>query len=186
MAIVELTSAGPENSSFGETGLGGILCLVVDRKMKSRFFRLYDINTSQLIFQSELYVNIAEQYREVRPKFYCYPIQKTIVGFNFANLLDAMCFSNLVQQFSFKGDPKQVTKDEKKCLGLNTGVTKPGFFGMKVYPGWNPVTQTFNLKKMPEQIKTLLRKAGFKKKALKNKATALSIFKNLIMQLDFS
>lgn len=39
---------------------------------------------------------------------------------------------------------------------------------------------------MPEQIKTLLRKAGFKKKALTNQQTAITIFKNLMMNLDFS
>jgi hypothetical protein len=39
---------------------------------------------------------------------------------------------------------------------------------------------------MPEQIKTLLRKAGFKKKALTNKSTAITIFKNLMMNIDFS
>jgi hypothetical protein len=39
---------------------------------------------------------------------------------------------------------------------------------------------------MPEQIKTLLRKAGFKKKALTNKLTAVTIFKNLMMNMDFS
>jgi uncharacterized protein Smg (DUF494 family) len=40
---------------------------------------------------------------------------------------------------------------------------------------------------MPEEIKNLLRKAGFKKKDLKNKEKALMIFKNLIMgEVNFS
>ena len=40
---------------------------------------------------------------------------------------------------------------------------------------------------MPEEIKNLLRKAGFKKKDLKNKEKALLIFKNLIMgEINFS
>jgi hypothetical protein len=49
MAIVNLFSSG-ENGQFKDANLGGILCFVIDRKLKSRFFRLYDINTSELLF----------------------------------------------------------------------------------------------------------------------------------------
>lgn len=76
----------------------------------------------------------------MRPKFYCFPLQKTLIGLNFANLLDAMCFHDLVKWFTFVGDPKQVAKDEKKCLGLSSGITKPYSFAKKTYPGWDPVT----------------------------------------------
>ncbi len=65
---------------------------MVDRKLKSRFFRLYDINSMQLLFQAELFVNIVEVYRQVKPKFYCFPLAKTVIGFKFANLLDATYF----------------------------------------------------------------------------------------------
>ena len=105
MAIVNLYSAD-DNGHFKDANLGGILCFVVDRKLKSRFFRLYDMNTSELLFQSELYVNISENYRALRDKFYCFSLHKTIVAFQFANLHDAMYFKKLVDQFSFVGDPK--------------------------------------------------------------------------------
>ena len=49
MAIVNLFSAD-DNGNFKDANLGGILCFVVDRKLKSRFFRLYDMNTSELLF----------------------------------------------------------------------------------------------------------------------------------------
>lgn len=65
-------------------------------------------------------MNIAEQYKEVNPKFYCFPLVKTVIGFRFANLLDAVTFNNLVQQFTFKGDIKLVSKEEKKNLGLGS------------------------------------------------------------------
>jgi len=39
---------------------------------------------------------------------------------------------------------------------------------------------------MPAAIKNLLRKAGFKKKALTNRETALDIFKMLIEEVDFN
>lgn len=82
--------------------LGGILCIVVDRRLHSRFFRLYDINTSELLFQAELYVNFSKNYRELNDYFYCFPHEKVIVGIQFANVHDASLFRNLVQTYSFK------------------------------------------------------------------------------------
>ncbi len=95
MAIVTLMSAAPDSETFEQTNLGGILCFVIDRKLRARFFRLYDINTNHLVFQSEVYPNL--DYRQLRPKFYCFSIAKALIGFNFANLLDAICFNNLVK-----------------------------------------------------------------------------------------
>jgi hypothetical protein len=51
MAIARLFYADSDNpSQFQNMKIGGILCLVVDRKLHSRFLRLYDINTSELLF----------------------------------------------------------------------------------------------------------------------------------------
>ncbi len=38
---------------------------------------------------------------------------------------------------------------------------------------------------MPSSIKNLLKKAGIKKNALKNKETALEIYKMLVEEIDF-
>ena len=35
---------------FQEANLSGILCFIVDRIRKSRYLRLYDLNTSELLF----------------------------------------------------------------------------------------------------------------------------------------
>ena len=42
------------------------------------------------------------------------------------------------------------------------------------------MTQTFILGEIPKEIKTLLKKAGFKKKDLKMKETALAIYEILL------
>lgn len=39
-----------KNGRFQSTKLGGILCFIVDRKIHSRFLRLYDINSNELLF----------------------------------------------------------------------------------------------------------------------------------------
>ena len=115
MAIVELCSSSYSDAQFEPTKLGGILCFIIDRKLKSRFLRLFDINSSQLLFQLELCVNFARNYCRLRDKFYCFPLSKTILGINFAYKDDADCFRNLVQNFCYSGEsPKEVAKEEMK------------------------------------------------------------------------
>ena len=59
MAIVRIYAKDP-SGEFKSANLGGILCFIIDRKLKSRFFRLYDMNTFELTFQTELYINFAD------------------------------------------------------------------------------------------------------------------------------
>lgn len=93
--------------------IGGIICLVVDRRLHSRFLRVYDINTSELLFQAELYVNFHRNYRELNDYFYCFPHEKILVGIQYSNVHDASCFRNLIQTYSFKcsGKISEVVKD---------------------------------------------------------------------------
>ena len=92
--------------------------MIVDRKVKSRFFRLYDINTCELLFQTELYINFADKYIQVNDKFYCFPIISAVIGVEFSNLNDARAFEQLVEKFCFSGDPKHACKEEKKRHGI--------------------------------------------------------------------
>lgn len=49
MAVVRLFHADSEGK-FHPLKLGGILCLIADRKAHSKFLRLFDINSSDLLF----------------------------------------------------------------------------------------------------------------------------------------
>lgn len=103
MAIVRLFYADAETTGhFQPMKIGGILCLVADRRLKSRYLRMYDINTSELLFQAELYVNFHRNYRELNDYFYCFPHEKILVGIQYANVHDASLFRNLIQTYSFK------------------------------------------------------------------------------------
>jgi hypothetical protein len=48
MAVVRLFAG--EKGQFKNANLGGILCFIVDRALHSKFLKLYDINSSELIF----------------------------------------------------------------------------------------------------------------------------------------
>ena len=58
-------------------------------------------------------------------------------------------------------------------------------FEKKEHAGWDPLTQTFIMSEIPKEIKTLLKKAGFKKKDLKSKETALAIFEILLREVEY-
>ena len=64
-------------------------------------------------------------------------------------------------------------------------ITKPLFFEKKEHAGWDPKSQTFILNDIPKEIKTLLKKAGFKKKDLKSKETALAIYEILLREVEY-
>ena len=81
--------------------------------------RLYDVNTFELTFMAEMYLNFAETYKNVSEKFFNFPLVKTVIGIEFANLYDAKYFKRLVQSFSFKGDAKQIVKEERRKYGLS-------------------------------------------------------------------
>ena len=69
---------------------------------------MYDINTNELIFQTELYINFGSHYTFICDKFYCFPIVKSVLGVEFSNLNDALYFKKLIDKFCFKGDPAKV------------------------------------------------------------------------------
>ena len=159
--------------------------MIADRRLHSRFLRMYDINTTELLFQAELYVNFCNNYRELSDYFYCFPHEKVVVGIQFANVHDASLFRNLVNSYSFKCEtPSQLQdliKSEQQKLGNPSyNISRPVSFAKKEHAGWDPMTQTFILGEIPKEIKTLLKKAGFKKKDLKMKETALAIYEILL------
>ncbi len=64
-------------------------------------------------------------------------------------------------------------------------ISRPLTFEKKEHAGWDPKTQTFIMSEIPKEIKTLLKKAGTKKKDLKSKDTALAIFEILLRQVEY-
>ena len=110
-----------------------------------------------------------------------------MIGLEFANVHDASTFKNLVQTYSYKGENiDEVVKEQEKRVGIdNPEISKPNFFERKEHAGWNPSTSTFALNEVPKEIKLLLKKAGFKKKDLKSKETALAIYEILLREIDF-
>ena len=62
----------------------------------------------------------------------------------------------------------------------NARISKPFSFFRKDHAGWNRENGTFDLKDVPGEIKLLLKRAGIRKRDMKNKDTALLIYKKII------
>ncbi len=187
MAVVRLYNQGSHNA--GQAGkwkfskLQGVLCYIVDRKARTRQLRLYDINTQELIFMLETYINFHEYYKELNDNFHAFPLEKIIMGVEFASVYDASTFKKFVNNYSLKGSNQDVIDSERLKMG-KTNYTKPFSFERKEHAGWNPNSQTFQLDQVPHEIKNLLKKAGFKKKHLKSKDMALAIYEILLRDID--
>ena len=81
-----------------------------------------------------------------------------------------------MQKYAFKeANLKEHIQVDKKKQG-KPDFSKPFGFYQKVHEGWDPANLTFNLKKMPKDVRDMLKKAGFKRKDLLNKELAIKIF----------
>ena len=63
-------------------------------------------------------------------------------------------------------------------------ISGPLGFYKREFKGWDPISQTFNHNEIPNEIKSLLKKAGLRKKDLKKKDTALLVFEILLKETD--
>jgi ketol-acid reductoisomerase len=103
---------------------------------------------------------------------------------------DASVFRNLINAYSFKCETQaqlqDLVKEQQSKVGVPVhNISKPLSFEKKEHAGWDPKTQTFIMNEIPKEIKTLLKKAGFKKKDLKSKETALAIYEILLREVEY-
>ena len=74
IGVVRLFTANSLKWSY--SGLNGGLCLTIDRKLKGApLFRLYDLNSFEILFQVELYYNFHKYYQELNDHFHSFPIK---------------------------------------------------------------------------------------------------------------
>jgi hypothetical protein len=67
----------------------GLLQLDMDRKLKSKFLRLYNIDTMKLAFEIEMYYDFASHYTKLDDKFYCFDYPVGTIGLLFNTKEDA-------------------------------------------------------------------------------------------------
>mmetsp|Transcript_20061 Transcript_20061/g.22712 ORF Transcript_20061/g.22712 Transcript_20061/m.22712 type:complete len:594 (+) Transcript_20061:49-1830(+) len=208
-AVIKLyTSSGKEPKWVDSTLIGG-LCLIVDRKLKAKVFRMFELNTYDLLFETELYEDFKEHYHELNEYFHCFEIDGGYVGFSFSDSKDASKFKTQINLYSDKGEreieiehtqsaPLRETDKKKKKGGwfnlfrkkkrdeeeedekFEFVISKPTMVQHNDHISWDPVNQCFILDNLSPDLKRIFKNAGIRKKDLKDKESALIIFKTLI------
>lgn len=64
--LASIYTMDPSSKTFRYSKLSGILTLDLDRPLKTRFFRMYSMESFELLFECELYYGIEENYRQIR------------------------------------------------------------------------------------------------------------------------
>ncbi|KAL4453206.1 hypothetical protein ABPG74_015437 [Tetrahymena malaccensis] len=135
IAIARIFTARSEGEWI-YSNLQGILCLIWDReKDNTPFLRLFDIETFDLLFEAEMYIDFSLSYASVNPTFYMFEYMSAFIGLQFISEEEAYSFSLKVMNQSLKDikqeqnteqqQPKEKKKEEKEGLfGFRKGLKK--------------------------------------------------------------
>ena len=87
-AIVALYTADPQGK-LRYSNLIGLLQIDIDRQFKSKFLRLYDLETLALSFEVEIYYGFQKCYRALTDTLYMFEYPKGSIAFLFRNVGEA-------------------------------------------------------------------------------------------------
>ena len=87
-AIVALYTADPQGI-LRYSDCVGLLQLDIDRHYKSKFLRLYDLDTLGLALEVEIYYGFQKSYRNLTDTLYIFDYPKGSIAFEFRNKLEA-------------------------------------------------------------------------------------------------
>ena len=103
------------NSEWTYADVVGGLCLVIDREMQTVVFQIYNIDTSDIRFEYELYEDI--NYMQLNSRFHCFEMEDCVAGFHFSSEEVAEKFFSKVDALKPRGpnDKKKKGKKAKKA-----------------------------------------------------------------------
>lgn len=180
------------------TNVLGALIFVIDREIDTFVFQIYDLETFELRFEYELYEDIS--YERLTAQFHCFEMEDCVAGFCFADPDEARKFLskvNALKPSSKKSAPQNLLKKTNSGKGKKKG-------GWKRFRNWlgggksesnsernfeiGEVTSvvheshvginadgSLDLQNIPSEWKVMFRRAGIRKKDLKDAATAKAV-----------
>ena len=203
-AIVKLYTADFEGRWI-YSNLCGILTLSIDRSLGGAlFFRLYDPDSFELLFENELYYNFINSYKKLDEGFFAYDVAQGYIGFAFPDDNSAENFRKSVNQLNKKMDDKELKKLHKEIFTKNEGFfSKIGnwFGGSKPQEKKQEISKPinvqqnmsikfdfekgkFDLQSLSPEMKRIFKKAGIEKKDLLDKDFAPVLFEKILMELN--
>jgi hypothetical protein len=94
-AVVALFTADPQGK-LRYSGLIGLLQIDMDRHYKSKFLRIYDLETLSLAFEVEIYYGFQESYRMIRDGIYVFDYPRGSIAFQFRNKEEGEIIKNKI------------------------------------------------------------------------------------------
>lgn len=112
-----LYSSNRDGQKWLYSGLEGLLALIIDYNVKTKYICLYDPMTYQKCFQYELYNNFENYFYTLAPEFLCFEIDSGFIGLHFEKEADAAYFERVIKKItSMKNElfHKPSTKEDQK------------------------------------------------------------------------
>ena len=94
----KIYSSDREGEDWLYSGLEGILTLIIDNNVKTKYICLYEPTTYQKMFQYEMYKNFEKYFQELAPDFRSFEIESGFIGIQFGKEEDALNFERVIKR----------------------------------------------------------------------------------------
>ena len=101
---VKLYSSDKDGEEWLYSGLEGLLALIIDNNVKTKYICLYNPSTYQKCFQYELYKNFEKFFCTLAPEFRCFEIDTGFIGLQFEKETDAVNFERVIKRITSMGN----------------------------------------------------------------------------------
>jgi hypothetical protein len=145
MAVAKLLLADPnsrEGYGWEETGAMGCLCLIINRRLQTVVFRIYDIDSLKLTFETEVYHNI--ELIKVSDTFHAFELETHMAGLQYADAKECRKMASKFNTYVTKkyGRPKTAFKPAE--------ATKSRGFLETLQSGWTTLGRRMGRTEEPE------------------------------------
>ncbi|CAG9316024.1 unnamed protein product [Blepharisma stoltei] len=188
-ASAKLYANDGKNQSWRDSGLYGAICLIIDRILQTTLMRMYDLNTFDLIFETELYYDFFNFYDQLSQSFFCFPIPGGQIGIYFCSPNEAESFKQKIRSFSpkpenqkFEDSKSKNTKKSKKQQNEeeNFEISQPYAVQLMGRVIWDSTNKCFNLDQLSQDLKRIFKNAGIRKSELRDSRTAAVIMEEIV------
>mmetsp|Transcript_6664 Transcript_6664/g.8722 ORF Transcript_6664/g.8722 Transcript_6664/m.8722 type:complete len:742 (-) Transcript_6664:1576-3801(-) len=177
------------NREWTDSTVTGGLVLVIDRQNRSVLFQIYDLESMELRFETELYENI--EYNQMNNQFHAFEMKDCIAGFQFADARVGAKFYAKVNKsrpvvksiklkkskgngsmWNLRPFRRKSRRKDSLEIGEVMMVEHKGHMGLDSNGG-------FDLNNIPAEWKQMFRKAGIRKADLKDADTAKQVIETI-------
>lgn len=126
------------------SNLEGNLCYILDTYKKTRYLRLYEPVTFQLLFHMDVYDNFSMFYTPIENNFHCFEYNNIFIGLYFLDISQANNFSLMTKKLNdqivqimleSQNKEKESRSNKKKRFLENVEILKKNFKSEDKYSG---------------------------------------------------